>query len=91
MNSQLVDMTKELRIQVDAITNVCSKDKVKLVQWIYGSSYSEHQNMIRLFGLMVTSKGRVIFGGKCIRQCYVMGFIEKELKSIVLKGGHKLY
>ena len=38
INLQLVDMTEELRILVDAITAVGSKGEAKIVQWIRGSS-----------------------------------------------------
>ena len=38
INPQLVDMTEELWILVDAITVVDSKGEVKILQWIRGSS-----------------------------------------------------
>ena len=38
MNPQLVDMTEELRILVDALNVVGSKGEVKIVQWVRSSS-----------------------------------------------------
>ena len=89
MNPQLVDMTEELRILVDVIVAVGSKGGVKIVQWIHGSSLqwtSEYDKTTQSYG---NFKGKSeIWWQKFIRQCHVMGFIEKELKSIVKKSGH---
>ena len=89
MNPQLVDMTEELRILVDAINVVGSKGEVKIVQWIRGSSLqwtSEYDKTTHSYG---NFKGRSeIWWRKFIWQCHVMGFIEKELKSIIKKSGH---
>ena len=88
-NPQLVNMTEELRILADAITVVGSKGEVKIVQWIRGSSLqwtSEYDKTTLSYG---NFKGRSeIWWRKFIRQCHVMGFIEKELKSIIKKSGH---
>ena len=91
MNPQLVDMTEELRILVDAINYnvVGSKSEVKIVQWIRGSSLqwtSEYNKTTHSYG---NFKGRSdIWWQKFIRQCHVMGFIEKELKLMIKKSGH---
>ena len=84
-----MDMTEELRILVDAITVVGSKGEVKIVQWIRGSSLqwsSEYDKTTLSYG---NFKGRSeIWWRKFIRQCHVIGFIDKELKSIIKKSGH---
>ena len=86
---QLVDMTEELRILVDAITVVGSKGEVKTVQWICGSSLhwtSQYDKTTLSYG---NFKGRSeIWWRKFIRPCHVIGFIDKELKSIIKKSGH---
>ena len=90
-NPQLVNMTEELRTLVDAITVVGSKGEVKIVQWIRGSSLqwtSEYDKTTMSYG---NFKGRIeIWWRKLIRQCHVMGFIEKELKSIIKKSAWAL-
>ena len=86
---QLVDMAEELRILVDAITVVGSKGEVKIVQWIRGSALqwtSEYDKSTLSYG---NFKGKSeIWWRKFIRQCHVVGLIEKELKSIIKKSGH---
>ena len=89
INPQMMDMTEEWRILVDAITVIGSKGEVKIVQWIHGSSLqwtSEYDKTTLSYG---NFKGKSeIWWRKFIRQCHVMGFIEKELKSIIKKSGH---
>ena len=89
MNLPLVNLKEELRTLVDAITVVGSKGEVKIVQWIRGSSLqwtSEYDKTVLSYG---NYKGRSeIWWRKFIRQCHVIGYVEKELRSIIKKSGH---
>ena len=89
MSPPLVNLKEELRILVDAITTVGSKGEVKIVQWIRGSTLqwtSEYDKTALSYG---NYKGRSeMWWRKFIRQCHVMSYVEKELRSIIKKSGH---
>ena len=89
MDVQLVEMTEELKILVDAINAVGCKDELKIVQWIRGSSLKWTEEYDKRNFSYGNFKGKPeIWWRKFIRQCHVTGYVQKELKCIIKKSGH---
>ena len=89
MDFQLVDMTEELKVVVNAISVLGCKGELKTVQWIRGSSLQwteEYEKKSFSYG---NFKGKSeIWWRKFIRQCHVTGYVQKELKCMIKKSGH---
>ena len=88
MDVQLVEMTEELKILVDAINAVDCKGELKIVQWIRGSSLKWTEEYDKRNFSYGNFKGKPeIWWRKFIRQCHVTGYVQKELKCIIKKSG----
>ena len=87
MDFQLVDMTEELKIVVNAIAVVGCKGELKIVRWIRRSSLQRTEEYDKNSLFYGNFKGKPeIWWQKCIRQCHphchVTGYVQKELKCI---------
>ena len=83
----VTDRVKELEVLIDAI-DVGDKGEVKLAQWIRGSSQEWTIQYNKDCHSFSNSMGHSeAWWRTFMRQCYVEGVVEKELKSIIKKSG----
>ena len=83
------DQSKELSILYDAIEMLGPKGELKITQWIRGSSLAwtdVHNKLCMSHGNSLGHSEN--WWRLFIRKCHVLGYVRKELKSIIKKSQH---
>ena len=86
---KLQDFLPKLKVLVDALHQVGMKGEVKVAEWIRDPSISwtnAHYKKVFSYG---NHRGYdLVQWRRFIRQCYVLGLIKYELKSMIKGNGH---
>ena len=84
-----VDCTEELKVLYDAIDVLGVRGEVKLAQWIRGSSLAWTNSFNKLTMSYSNFMGHSeTWWRMFMRQCHILGFIDKELRSIIMQNKH---
>ena len=83
------NMKQELAIVIDALDKLGCKGEVKITEWIRGTKLSwtnEFDKTAMSYGNHL-GKG-IDFWRTFLRQCYVNGYVQMELRSLIKGNGH---
>ena len=83
------NMKRELAIVVDALDQLGSRGEVKVTEWIRGSKLAwtnEFDKTVMSYGNHCERDSN--FWRTFLRQCYVNGFVQMELQSLIKRNGH---
>ena len=85
----MVDYAEELQILISTIDTIGEKADKKLAQWIRGSSLEWADNFDKSSSSYGNFKGHSELQWRTfMRQCYVQGLVNGQLKSMIKKSGH---
>ena len=82
------DFKEELRILIDALSNIGCKGEVKIAEWIRGSNVSWTNACNKNCLSYGNHKGKgMAFWRTFIKQCHVLSLVQLELKSMIKDSG----
>ena len=83
------DYKEELKILIDALSQVGCKGELKIAEWVRGSSISWTNAYNKNCLSYGNSRGKdLAFWRTFIKQCHVMSFVQLELRSMIKSSGH---